>query len=220
MKDKIIRLNNGLINTLKTLDAVRAKEGKSSRRQFLEYIYFDANENCFVSTDGRAMLVIKISNEDVIAQFDGESAFCKLIGETTLLCNSKYADVEKGGEYVSWKKVLYDVDGINVDKFEIPSGVIVSSKYGVAKKYIPMLLCEIVSREVDCVYNPEFFDKLKPIIDEFHWVYFSKIYSDEELEQMNAYDRKIAEHVLPLQLASADMSIRYVVYHMSLEENK
>lgn len=217
--EKLIRINSEYINYFKTLDSVRIKDGdKSNTVRSLEYIYYDADEKTFVASNRKTLLTIRIENEEFLSQFKETSMFCKFLKNDILIAVDKLSDNED--RYTNWKRLFYDINGKHVERFDIPSLSVKAGKAGISNKYIPFLLCEMMCREVDCLYNPEFFDKVKLLLDDFMWACFSRIYTEEELDAMDAVERKKATSILPLQLLSADGSIKYLIQYIMEEETK
>ena len=214
---KVITFDASVSAYLKALDAVKSKRDEVGKRKALNFIYFDAKSDCFVSTSGRAMLVWKLSGGTISEQFGGKSAFCTLMDSSNLIAEDTYDGKESA--YVRYANVIPDVSR-NYDTFSIPP---IGTGWGISKKHIPYILAEMISREADALYNPAFFEAIKDIVQCFTTAFYPHIETDEEAdkrleaekhmsidEKVNSRNRLIDMSNRPLVMLSADETLTYV----------
>ena len=145
---KVITFDFSMLNFFKALNANKEKV-KDPRRQHLGYIYFDAKNSCFVATDGKALIKVNATGENLISQFGGESAFCTLVDDSTLIAEDTFNG--KDSQYIAYERVIPNVEK-NYDRYDIPD---VKKGWGINKKYVPFMINQLISREADTIYKPE-----------------------------------------------------------------
>ena len=214
---KVITFDFSMLNFFKALNANKEKV-KDPRRQHLGYIYFDAKNSCFVATDGKALIKVNATGENLISQFGGESAFCTLVDDSTLIAEDTFNG--KDSQYIAYERVIPNVEK-NYDRYDIPD---VKKGWGINKKYVPFMINQLISREADSIYNPEFFDRAKDIIGYMTVAFYPHIETWEEEEERleaekkmsvedrnNAKERRTNLRYIPTVLMSQDETITYVI---------
>ena len=214
---KVITFDFSMLNFFKALNANKEKV-KDPRRQHLGYIYFDAKNSCFVATDGKALIKVNATGENLISQFGGESAFCTLVDDSTLIAEDTFNG--KDSQYIAYERVIPNVEK-NYDRYDIPD---VKKGWGINKKYVPFMINQLISREADTIYNPEFFDRAKDIIGYMTVAFYPHIETWEEEEERleaekkmrveernNAKERRKNLRYIPTVLMSQDETITYVI---------
>ena len=214
---KVITFDFSMLNFFKALNANKEKV-KDPRRQHLGYIYFDAKNSCFVATDGKALIKVNATGENLISQFGGESAFCTLVDDSTLIAEDTFNG--KDSQYIAYERVIPNVEK-NYDRYDIPD---IKKGRGINKKYVPFMINQLISREADTIYNPEFFDRAKDIIGYMTVAFYPHIETWEEEEERleaekkmsveernNAKERRKNLRYIPTVLMSQDETITYVI---------
>lgn len=214
---KVITFDFSMLNFFKALNANKEKV-KDPKRQHLGYIYFDAKNSCFVATDGKALIKVNATGENLISQFEGQSAFCTLMNDSTLIAEDTYNSTDS--QYVDYARVIPNVEK-NYDRYNIPD---MKKNWGISKKYVPFMVNQLISREADTIYNPEFFDRAKDIIGYMTVAFYPHIETWEEEEarleaekkmsveeRNNAKERRKNLRYMPTVLMSQDETITYVI---------
>lgn len=214
---KVITFDFSMLPYFKALNANKEKASNPDRKH-LSYIYFDAKNNCFIATSGRTLIKVNVTGENLISQFGGESAFCTLVDDSTLIAEDTFNG--KDSQYVPYEKVIPKVEK-NYDRYDIPD---IKKTWGINKKYVPFMVNQLVSREADTIYNPEFFEKIKDIISCMTIVFYPHIETWEEEEarleaekgmteeeRNNAKEQRKKLRYLPTVLMSQDETITYVI---------
>ena len=121
---------------------------------------------------------------------------------------------------MDYARVIPNVEK-NYDRYNIPD---MKKNWGIGKKYVPFMVNQLISREADTIYNPEFFDRAKDIIGYMTVAFYPHIETWEEEEarleaekgmsveeRNNAKERRKNLRYMPTVLMSQDETITYVI---------
>lgn len=221
---KVVTLDFSMLNYFKALN-VNRKKTDNPKQKSMSYIYFDAQNKCFVATSGKTLIKVNASGENLISQFEGKSAFCTLVDDSTLIAEDTYNGTDS--QYVDYARVIPNVEK-NYDRYDIPD---IKKNWGINKKYIPFMVNQLISREADTIYNPELFEGIKSIINYISIAFYPHIETLEEekarikaekgmseAERNYAKRNRIKLRYLPTVLMSQDRSITCLIMPIGEEE--
>lgn len=173
------------------LDSVKAK---NSGRVFIEVIYWDAKNKALVSTNGRSILVCRYKDlENKFGDTDGYFIYNKpFMIETTL---------PKTMSFPQWQRVVPNYNSAMRDEIYKPKKAQGTyMKKGIAKKYAPYFMMNVVTYGTGKIFDPELFDMIKGIDESF-----VNMYHHEGLD--------------PVILTDLSDTLQYVIMPFSIKGN-